>query len=71
MNTEKRNKRTTETAPVMPTHQHLVYIKPMEVDGRWGFGIHASDGTPIGWCEERDLAFLTARQNDLDPVSVH
>ncbi|MEE8532323.1 MAG: DUF1150 family protein, partial [Alphaproteobacteria bacterium] len=34
-------------------------------------GIHAADGTVLGVTVDRDTAFAAARQNDLEPVSVH
>jgi hypothetical protein len=36
-----------------------------------GFGIFAADGTGIGAAPSRELAFVAARQHDLEPVSVH
>jgi hypothetical protein len=41
------------------------------VEGRPGFAVHASDGTPIGWYDDRAVAFAAVRQHDLEPVSVH
>ncbi|MSP83717.1 MAG: DUF1150 family protein [Alphaproteobacteria bacterium] len=49
----------------------LAFIRPVTVNGMAGFGIFAADGTGIGAAPSRDLAFSTARQHDLEPVSVH
>ncbi len=49
----------------------LAYIKPVMVDGRRFHSIHAADGTPLTVIPERDLAFATVRQYDLEPASVH
>jgi len=49
----------------------IAYIKFLAVEGRAGYAIHAADGTPIGWCERRDVAFAAVRQQNLEPVSVH
>ena len=49
----------------------IAYIKPVEVDGAPAFAIHAADGTELAICNDREVAIVTARQNDLDPVSVH
>ncbi len=49
----------------------LAYIKPVTVDGQRFHSIHAADGTPLAVIAERDLAFATVRQHDLEPTSVH
>lgn len=49
----------------------VAYIKPVTVDGCVYHSIHAADGTPITVMKERDLAFATVRQHDLEPASVH
>jgi hypothetical protein len=51
--------------------QDFAYIKRVVVDGATGFAIHAADGTQIAVLPDRDLAFATVRQHDLEPVSVH
>jgi len=50
---------------------HVAYVKPIKVDGRRVFAIHAADGTQIKVLADHDLAFTTVRQNNLEPVSVH
>ena len=35
------------------------------------FAIHSADGTRVGIMNDRAAAFATARQNDMEPVSVH
>lgn len=49
----------------------LAYVKPVIVDGQRFHSIHAADGTPLTVIPERDLAFATVRQYDLEPASVH
>ena len=49
----------------------FAYIKPVIVDGRVYHSIHAADGTPLTVMAERELAFATVRQYDLEPTSVH
>lgn len=49
----------------------IVYVKPVVSDGDEAYAIHGADGTQLAVVADRDLAFVTARQNDLDPVSVH
>jgi len=51
--------------------QDLAYIKAVMVDGGSGYAIHAADGTQIALLSDRDVAFATVRQHDLEPVSVH
>jgi hypothetical protein len=51
--------------------QDFAYIKRVVVDGDSGYAIHAADGTQIAVLPDRDLAFATVRQHDLEPVSVH
>ena len=49
----------------------LAYIKTVTIDGQKRHSIHAADGTPLTIIPERDLAFATVRQHDLEPASVH
>jgi hypothetical protein len=51
--------------------QDLAYIKRVIIDGAGGYAVHAADGTQIAVLADRDVAFATVRQNDMEPVSVH
>lgn len=51
--------------------QHLAYIKHVVVDNVSAYAVHAADGTQIAVLPDRDVAFATVRQHDLEPVSVH
>lgn len=51
--------------------QDLAYIKRVVVDGATGYAVHAADGTEIAVLPDRDVAFATVRQHDLEPLSVH
>ncbi len=51
--------------------QDLAYIKPHIDGGEAGFAVHAADGTQIAVIADRDIAFATVRQHDLEPLSVH
>ena len=51
--------------------QDLAYIKRVVVDGTTGYAVHAADGTQIALIPDRDVAFATVRQHDLEPLSVH
>lgn len=35
------------------------------------FALHNADGAPLALCEERDMAFALAQDNDLAAVSLH
>ena len=51
--------------------QDLAYIKHVVIDGASGYAVHAADGTQIALLPDRDVAFATVRQHDLEPLSVH
>ncbi len=51
--------------------QDVAYIKRIVIDDKAGYAIHAADGTQIAVIADRELAFATVRQHDLEPVSVH
>ncbi len=60
---------------------HIVYVRELPASelamiagieaGTKLFAIHAADGTRVGVMNDRAAAFATARQNDMEPVSVH
>ncbi len=47
----------------------IAYVKPGEGEG--AYAIHGADGRPLGVAIGREVAFAAARQNGLEPVSVH
>lgn len=49
----------------------MAYIRPVRVNGRRVHVIHAADGTPLTIVTDRDLAFLTVRQYEMQPQSLH
>lgn len=49
----------------------LVYIKPVEVDGKQVVAVHGADGAPLALVANRDLAFAAAIQYEMEPLSVH
>jgi len=51
--------------------EDIAYIKSVMVDGQRLHAIHAADGTPLTVVSERELAFATVRQHDMNPASVH
>ncbi|MGE3622810.1 MAG: DUF1150 family protein [Bdellovibrionales bacterium] len=51
--------------------EDTAYIKCVVVDGQKLHAIHAADGTPLTVVAERDTAFATVRQHEMQPASVH
>ncbi|WP_199698860.1 DUF1150 family protein [Oleomonas cavernae] len=49
----------------------LVYIKPVEVDGKQVVAVHGADGSPLALVANRELAFAAAVQYEMQPLSVH
>ncbi len=49
----------------------VAYVKPVMVDGRTAYSVHAADGTEIRVMADRDTACAAVRQHDLEPLSVH
>ena len=49
----------------------VAYIKPQEADGQEFYTIHAADGTEVARVLKREVAEVTVRQNDMEPVSLH
>jgi hypothetical protein len=39
--------------------------------GQKFFALHAADGRRVAVVDSRDMAFVAARQHELEPVSVH
>lgn len=71
MNTNKTHNAAASGRTPVIADDRIAYVKPWSVEGRPGFAVHASDGTPIGWYDDRAVAFAAVRQHDLEPVSVH
>lgn len=71
MDTNKTQTTDLAADTLFVADDRLAYIKPWVVEGQQGFAIHAADGTPIGWYEDREVAFAAVRQHNLEPVSVH
>jgi hypothetical protein len=49
----------------------VAYIKGVKGEDGVVYEIHAADGTPVAVLNERELAFATVRQHDMEPLSVH
>ena len=51
--------------------QDFAYIKRVTVNDGAAFAVHAADGTQVALLPDREVAYATVRQHDLEPVSVH
>jgi hypothetical protein len=51
--------------------QQVAYIRPVMIEGAHRFALHAADGTRLAFHDNEALAKALARQNDLEPVTVH
>jgi hypothetical protein len=51
--------------------QQIAYIKPVVVQGKQAFAIHAADGTPMAIAEGHDVAFAAIVQHEMVPALVH
>lgn len=51
--------------------QDVAYIKRVAGADGVAFAVHAADGTQVALLPDREIAFATVRQHDLEPVSVH
>jgi hypothetical protein len=50
----------------------LAYVRPVEAEnGQKLFGIFSANGMQMGVAPSRELAFITVRQHEMFPVSVH
>lgn len=48
----------------------IAYVKPVVVDGKQGFAIHAANGAPMALVAERELAMAVIVQNEMVPALV-
>ncbi len=51
--------------------QDIAYVKQAVGDGEPGYAVHAADGTQTAFFTNREVALVTVRQHDLEPLSVH
>ena len=50
---------------------HLVYIRPIEMNGQSMFGIFSAGGEQVAAAPSREVAVALAVQNGVEPLSVH
>ena len=51
--------------------QDIAYIKPVDVEDGTAYAICAADGTTLSVMDTMSTAVTAARQNDLEPVTLH
>lgn len=51
--------------------EDVAFIKCDVLDGKKMWLICSSDGTKLAATDDREFAFVMAKQNDLKPISVH
>lgn len=51
--------------------ENIAFIKHDLFEGKYMWMIYGADGERIAATDDRDFAFIVARQNDLEPLSVH
>jgi len=50
---------------------HLVYVRPVVINGQPMFGIYSASGEQVAAAPTREVAFAVAVQNGVEPLSVH
>ena len=71
MNQIEKLRHITPTEFALLGMQDIAYVKRVTVNDQAAFAIHAADGTQVAVLADRDTAFATVRQHDLEPVNVH
>ena len=51
--------------------QDVAYVKQVIVNDVAAYAVHAADGTQIAVLPDREIAFVTIRHHELEPLSVH
>lgn len=51
--------------------ENVAFIKSGVENGKCRWSIYAADGERIAMTDDRDFAFVMAKQNDFNPQSVH
>ena len=49
----------------------VAFVKSDKIENGEIWRVYTADGTPLAIADSRDFAFVLARQNDLEPQSVH
>lgn len=49
----------------------IAYIKPVRVEGKANFAVHAADGTQLTVLNNLEVAQAAVRQYEMEPLSLH
>lgn len=49
----------------------VAYVKPVMIDNRQAYAIHAADGTPLTVMNDMSAALGLILNNELEPVTLH
>ena len=71
MRTDKELMELNEMVAALGELGNAAYIKPVVSGKGTGFALFAADGTQLATFPSREAAYFTARQHELEPVSVH
>jgi len=71
MTTIERLKHITPKEFALLGMNDVAYVKRVIVNDEVGFAIHSADGTQVAVLPDRDVAYATIRQHELEPVSLH
>lgn len=71
MRADKELLELNDAAAALGELGNTAYIKPVASGKGSGYALFASDGTQLATFPSREAAFFTARQHDLEPVSLH
>lgn len=50
---------------------NVAYVKPVMVENRQAYAIHAADGTPLSVMSDMSAAVGLILNNELEPVTLH
>lgn len=51
--------------------QQVAYVRPIRLENRTAWSIHAADGTRLTVIDDLEAAVALVRHNELEPVTVH
>lgn len=71
MHTQTAHTQVSDMIMALVGLETLAYIRPVIEGAVTGFGVFAADGTQLAVFDSAESAYFTARQNNLQPVSLH
>ncbi|MBM3617369.1 MAG: DUF1150 family protein [Alphaproteobacteria bacterium] len=71
MRTYKELMEMNELVAALGDISNAAYIKTVPSNKGTGYALFAADGTQLAVFPSREAAYFTARQHELEPLSVH